>query len=120
MFSSDYILALIVSFAVSVIFTLLIAKLAKHLKIVDSPDQARKVHLKPTPLLGGLAIFLSFNLVVFLYSFFTLMLTIYYQDGSQQVLRNFHKTFDATKTNLKSLVDTVCQGRGNYYIYSPI
>ncbi len=71
MFSSDYILALIVSFAVSVIFTLLIAKLAKHLKIVDSPDQARKVHLKPTPLLGGLAIFLSFNLMVFLYSFFT-------------------------------------------------
>lgn len=71
MLAIDYIFALMVAFAISVIFTLLITKLAKSLKIVDWPDQPRKIHPKPTPLLGGLAIFLSFNLVIFLYLFFT-------------------------------------------------
>jgi UDP-GlcNAc:undecaprenyl-phosphate GlcNAc-1-phosphate transferase len=71
MFASDYILALIVAFAISVVFTLIVSMLAKRFRIVDVPDQARKIHHKPTPLLGGLAIFLSFNLAVFLYSYFT-------------------------------------------------
>lgn len=69
--SYDYIFALLASFLVSLVFTLLITILAKKFNIVDRPDKERKIHTKPTPLLGGLAIFLSFNLVVFLYSFFT-------------------------------------------------
>ncbi len=59
----------------SVIFTLLIKKLAEKLQIVDRPNQDRKLHQKATPLLGGTAIFISFWLVVFyLYNFSGLVL----------------------------------------------
>jgi len=48
----------------SIILTLLMKKLARSLKVVDRPDQQRKLHSQPTPLLGGVAIFLSFWAVV--------------------------------------------------------
>ena len=35
-------------------------KIASHFKIVDSPDKKRKIHKKSIPLLGGIAIFVSF------------------------------------------------------------
>lgn len=38
---------------------------------MDEPTEKRKIHKKPTPLLGGLAIFLSFFLVLGYYAFFT-------------------------------------------------
>ncbi len=48
----------------SIILTLLVKKLARSLKVMDRPDQQRKLHPQPTPLLGGVAIFLSFWAVV--------------------------------------------------------
>ncbi|MEK7131207.1 MAG: MraY family glycosyltransferase [Patescibacteria group bacterium] len=48
----------------SIIFTLLVKKLARRLKAMDRPDQQRKLHPQPMPLLGGVAIFLSFWTVV--------------------------------------------------------
>jgi len=45
-----------------------IRKLALRFKIVDQPTGGRKIHKKPIPLLGGLAIFLGFFIVLgFLY-----------------------------------------------------
>ena len=44
---------------------LFIIPLARKLNIVDQPDKERKIHTKPTPLMGGLAIFLSFFIVLY-------------------------------------------------------
>jgi len=50
----------------SLIFSFFIAKLAVRWNVIDVPAGERKIHKKPTPLLGGAAIFLSFFLVLFL------------------------------------------------------
>ncbi len=55
----------IVALILSIIFALIVKKLALKLGVVDKPDGERKLHSKPIPLLGGVAIFLSFWLVVF-------------------------------------------------------
>lgn len=52
-------LILIVTFLASAILVPIIKKVAHHIGAIDYPD-ARKVHNKPMPRLGGLAIFLSF------------------------------------------------------------
>jgi UDP-GlcNAc:undecaprenyl-phosphate GlcNAc-1-phosphate transferase len=49
----------------SIFFILLVKKLAYHFNILDYPDPKRKIHKKKTPLLGGLAIFFSFFIVLF-------------------------------------------------------
>lgn len=54
-----------IAFLVSALLTFLIQKVAYRLRIVDNPDTDRHLHAKPTPLLGGVAIFLSFWLTVF-------------------------------------------------------
>ena len=59
-----YIFPFITSFFSSFILTPLMMKLAGIFKIMDYPNE-RKIHAKPIPLLGGIAIFLSFNLGVF-------------------------------------------------------
>ncbi len=60
-----YIAIFIISLAASVIFTLIVKKAVFYLKIVDIPKIFRKIHKKPTPLLGGAAIFLSFFSVLY-------------------------------------------------------
>lgn len=42
------------------LLTLAVGRLAAYFKIQDKPDEARKRHRKPVPLLGGLALYLSF------------------------------------------------------------
>jgi UDP-GlcNAc:undecaprenyl-phosphate GlcNAc-1-phosphate transferase len=61
----------LISFFVAVILTFLIRKLALKLKIIDvSGIDERKIHKESTPLLGGLAIFLSFFIVLFIVRLF--------------------------------------------------
>jgi len=60
-----YILIFLAAFFLTLVFTWLIEKIAFKLKIVDRPDAARKIHKEQTPLLGGLAIFLGFFLILF-------------------------------------------------------
>ena len=38
-------------------------RIIKKIKIIDKPDKVRKLHKKPTPLLGGMMIFSSFLLI---------------------------------------------------------
>ena len=63
-----YLLAIAaIVFAVSLLFSLLLVplfkKLSFRLNALDIPDK-RKTHSRPTPLLGGVAIYLSFSLVI--------------------------------------------------------
>lgn len=61
----------LITFILSLIFTFFTIKLAKKLNIVDKPEGERKLHDRTVPLLGGLAIFLSFWSVIGYLSFFT-------------------------------------------------
>jgi UDP-GlcNAc:undecaprenyl-phosphate GlcNAc-1-phosphate transferase len=63
---NNYIQPLILSLALSLILSWLTIKLALKLKILDHPKENRKLHNKPMPLLGGLAIFGSFFVVAFI------------------------------------------------------
>ena len=51
---------IIITFVLSLILTPLSIKFAKHVGAVDIPDGKRKVHNKPIPSMGGIAIFISF------------------------------------------------------------
>lgn len=75
---SNFIFALMVSTVAAMIFTPIAMWLAQRGRIIDDPKDAqagRRIHKTPTPLLGGLAIFLSFNVIVLLYTLFTNKLT---------------------------------------------
>jgi len=66
-----YFVAFSITFILAVILTYLIRWVALKYKIVDEPTEPRKIHKKPMPLLGGLAIFLSFFGILAYYIFFT-------------------------------------------------
>ena len=61
------ILAIITAF-ISFIITPLVKKLAIRVNAIDIPKDERRVHNKPIPLLGGLAIYIAFVLGTILYS----------------------------------------------------
>ena len=68
----SYFLIFLFSFFLSIIFTLIVKKIAIKFKILDKKESApaRKFQVKPIPLLGGLAIFAAFFLAIFiLYKF---------------------------------------------------
>lgn len=61
----NYFLFFIISLFLAIIFTQIVRIVALKLKIVDSPTLLRKIHKKKIPLMGGIAIFLSFFLILF-------------------------------------------------------
>ncbi|HKL16855.1 MAG TPA: MraY family glycosyltransferase [Patescibacteria group bacterium] len=61
-----YFIFFIISFFLALVLTPILRKIALKLSIIDFPFKKRKIHKKPTPLLGGLAIFLVIFIVVFL------------------------------------------------------
>ena len=63
----NYIVAFIFALVVSMIFTVLVRKLAFKLNILDQPNSERKIHKKAIPLLGGVAIFFAYFLSLFLF-----------------------------------------------------
>ena len=62
---------MIINTLATIIFTLIVIiviiqyrkKISEKLKIIDFPDEIRKIHKTPTPLIGGLIIILSFILI---------------------------------------------------------
>jgi len=66
-----FFVAFISAALLSFIFTFGVKKVALRFSIIDLPSEKRKIHTKPTPLLGGVGIFLSFASVVLLVTFFT-------------------------------------------------
>ncbi|HSN58075.1 MAG TPA: MraY family glycosyltransferase, partial [Clostridiaceae bacterium] len=65
--STLFVLAVIAA-AISAAATPVVKKIALKLDIIDSPKGKRKIHDKPIPLLGGLAIYFSFMSVMLLKS----------------------------------------------------
>ncbi|NCN22345.1 hypothetical protein GW934_02510, partial [Candidatus Falkowbacteria bacterium] len=65
-----YFLVFLAALVLSAVFTFFIAKIARYYKIIDNPsgEKGRKIHKKPTPLLGGLGIFLAYFLLLFILS----------------------------------------------------
>lgn len=63
----NYIIIIILSISVAIAFTFLVKFLAFRLRIVDIPNSDRKIHKKPIPLMGGLAIFLAYFLILFFF-----------------------------------------------------
>lgn len=63
-----YIIFFLFAFVLSIILTRLVRHLALKFNIVDNPaiEPERRIHQKPVALLGGLAIFLSFFLTLFI------------------------------------------------------
>ncbi|MDD5043245.1 MAG: MraY family glycosyltransferase [Patescibacteria group bacterium] len=52
------------SFVISIVLTFFIRRLALRFNVLDQPTGGRKIHQEPTPLFGGLALFLSFFIVL--------------------------------------------------------
>lgn len=67
---NKFIFPFIIALVLSAFFTILVKKIATKWQIVDDPAKRpeRKIHQRPVALLGGMAIFLSFNLVVLFFS----------------------------------------------------
>ena len=68
-----YILIFLLSVVLSFFLALIIKKIASHYKIEDYPDDLRKRHKKPVPLLGGVGLFLSFFIIIFFLYFLNLL-----------------------------------------------
>lgn len=62
---SRWLFLLVFSFLLAFLSTKVIGRIAAKLKILDHPND-RKIHKKATPLLGGLAIYASFVITIFL------------------------------------------------------
>ncbi|MBI4779638.1 undecaprenyl/decaprenyl-phosphate alpha-N-acetylglucosaminyl 1-phosphate transferase [Candidatus Falkowbacteria bacterium] len=60
-----YIQIFIITLFLTVGLAFLVIKLAKKLKITDKPDEERKIHAREVPLLGGLAIFAAFFIILY-------------------------------------------------------
>ena len=60
-----YLQIFIITLLLSAGLTFLVMKLAKKLNITDKPDIERKIHILETPLLGGLAIFAAFFIILY-------------------------------------------------------
>lgn len=65
-----YVSAFALSLGLCLLLTALIRRLATDANIVDKPTEPRKIHRQPTPLLGGLAVYLSFSLTLCVYLIF--------------------------------------------------
>ncbi len=63
----NYIIPFLISLTLSVFLTLGVKRLASFFGVVDKPG-IRKIHDKPTPLLGGVAVFLAFFISLFIFS----------------------------------------------------
>ena len=61
-------LIIFVTFLSSLIFVEMMKRVAVFLKVLDYPNDKRKIHTKPMPLLGGIGIFLSFLLSYMLFA----------------------------------------------------
>lgn len=63
---------LIITFAVALVFTPLTIKFANKFGFVDIPKDSRRVHVKPMPRIGGLAIVLSMAVGLLIYYLITM------------------------------------------------
>lgn len=63
--------AFVAAFVLAAIFTMIVIRIAKRFHIIDEPTSERKIHDKPIPLLGGVAVYDAFFLVALILFFTT-------------------------------------------------
>ena len=63
----DYLYFFLLTFILSLLITPAVKKFARRRKVLDLPNQSRKMHPGPTPLLGGAAIYLGFLISLLTY-----------------------------------------------------
>lgn len=63
--SVRWLFLLVFSFLLAYFLTLVFRRMATKFKILDHPEE-RKIHTQPTPLLGGLAIYIAYVVTIFL------------------------------------------------------
>ncbi len=61
----SHFLVFILTIFLTILTTLAVKYLASRFNIVDRPDDKRKIHQRAVPLLGGLAIFLSYFIILY-------------------------------------------------------
>lgn len=64
----EYIVAILLAFVLSLFLTPVAKKLAIKMGAIDVPTDKRRVHTKPIPRMGGLAIYAAFTICMFLFS----------------------------------------------------
>ncbi|PIT90440.1 MAG: hypothetical protein COU22_02155, partial [Candidatus Komeilibacteria bacterium CG10_big_fil_rev_8_21_14_0_10_41_13] len=62
-----YLLPFVSALGLSLILTYFIRRLALKFKIVDVPNESRKIHNQPIPEMGGLAIYLTFLILTLIF-----------------------------------------------------
>jgi UDP-GlcNAc:undecaprenyl-phosphate GlcNAc-1-phosphate transferase len=60
----SYLILFVAGLLLTLILTPLVRRLALRLGVVDVPDNHRRIHLQPTPRLGGAAIYLAFMIII--------------------------------------------------------
>lgn len=65
-----YLFLIGLSFVLAILFTPLVRLFANRFGYIDVPRPPRNLHSKPTPLLGGLAVFLAFAVATSIYLYF--------------------------------------------------
>ncbi|WP_297424399.1 MraY family glycosyltransferase [Clostridium sp.] len=101
----DYILAMVVSLIIALIAMPFLMKLANKLHFTDKPNK-RKQHKAPTPLCGGVALYIGFFIPYF----------IFYKDDTNQQITIF---VAATMIVLIGLIDDWYKSRGKEFAIFP-
>lgn len=97
---------LLVTFLTSFVLTPIIRMIAIHVNALDIPDK-RKIHNKPMPRLGGLAIFLTFMLGYMLYARESTMMLSVLMGGFLVVLCGMIDDINPLKAKYKFLVQLI-------------
>ena len=111
-----------VTFLASLLFVEMMKRVAVFLKVLDYPNDKRKIHTKPMPLLGGIGIFLAFLLGYMLFapknnlmlsiliSAFLIMLLGLFDDMTQNIALTFRSCkirADISDTRIGQRLNTV-------------
>ena len=97
---------IIVTFISSLILVPIIKKVAIHINAMDIPNE-RKVHTKPMPRLGGLAIFLSFLLGYILFGQITVQMISILIGGFILIILGICDDINAIKARYKFIVQVI-------------
>ncbi len=66
---NDYYILLSFCFLVNFIFFFQLKKISKIINIYDIPDNNRKLHKNPVPLVGGILLFINFIIIILFFNF---------------------------------------------------
>lgn len=112
-------LIIIVTFITSLIVVPIIKKLAYYVGAIDEPND-RKVHSKPTPVMGGLAIFISFLLGLIFFAEVSVQTMAILIGGIIIVLLGIFDDINPIKARYKFLIQIIAASivviYGNIYL----